>query len=53
MKNNIRIGVIGVGHLGQHHAKHYTKIASAELVGVYDTDSKQCDKIAKAEHKSV
>ena len=47
MKNNIRIGVIGVGHLGQHHAKHYTKIASAELVGVYDTDSKQCDKIAK------
>ena len=50
MKNNIRIGVIGVGHLGQHHAKHYTKIASAELVGVYDTDSKQCDKIAKKQN---
>jgi predicted dehydrogenase len=46
MKNKIKIGVIGVGHLGQHHAKHYIKIKSTELVGVYDIDNKQCKSIA-------
>ena len=46
MKNNIKIGVIGVGHLGQHHAKHYAKIKSTELVGVYDIDNKQSKSIA-------
>ena len=47
MKNKIKAGVVGVGHLGQHHAKHYTKIKSAELVGVYDIDKAQAIKIAK------
>ena len=47
MKNNIKTGVVGVGHLGQHHTKHYTKIKSAELVGVYDVDKTQAKKIAK------
>jgi predicted dehydrogenase len=46
MKNKIKIGVVGVGHLGQHHAKHYSKIKSTELVGVYDIDNKQCKSIA-------
>lgn len=46
MKNNIKIGVIGVGHLGQHHAKHYANIKSTELVGVYDIDNKQSKSIA-------
>ena len=46
MKNKIKIGVIGVGHLGQHHAKHYSKIQSTELVGVYDIDNNQCKLIA-------
>mgnify|MGYP006116925671 CR=1 FL=1 len=47
MKNKIKTGVVGVGHLGQHHAKHYKKINSAHLVGVYDTSLKQSKKIAK------
>ena len=47
MKNKIKTGVVGVGHLGQHHTKHYTKIKSAELVGVYDTNEAQAKKIAK------
>ncbi len=34
----IKIGVVGVGHLGQHHAKHYNLLKNIDLVGVYDTD---------------
>ena len=43
----IKIGVVGVGHLGQHHAKHYHFRDNTKLVGVYDTDSSRGKKIAK------
>lgn len=33
-----KIGVIGVGHLGQHHARIYTELLDASLVGVADSD---------------
>ncbi|MBQ7263778.1 MAG: Gfo/Idh/MocA family oxidoreductase, partial [Synergistaceae bacterium] len=33
-----RVGVIGVGHLGQHHARVYTELLDARLVGVADSD---------------
>lgn len=33
-----RVGVIGVGHLGQHHARVYTELLDARLVGVADRD---------------
>ncbi len=33
-----RIGVIGVGHLGQHHARIYTELLDASLVGVADSN---------------
>ena len=36
MNKKTKIGVIGVGHLGQHHTKHYSKIDGANLVGVFD-----------------
>jgi predicted dehydrogenase len=32
----IKIAVVGVGHLGQHHARKFQSIAGAELVGIYD-----------------
>lgn len=32
----VRVGVIGVGHLGYHHARVYTEILGAHLVGVVD-----------------
>ena len=44
--NKIKIGVIGVGHLGQHHAKHYNLIKNITLVGVYDTDPNRSKDIA-------
>lgn len=34
----IRTGVIGVGHLGYHHARLYAALPEAELVGVADVD---------------
>ena len=33
-----KIGVIGVGHLGQHHARIYTELLDASLVGVADSN---------------
>ena len=30
--NQVRIGVIGVGHLGQHHVKHYKTLDNVELI---------------------
>ena len=33
-----RVGVIGVGHLGQHHARVYTELLDARLIGVADRD---------------
>jgi predicted dehydrogenase len=32
----VRVGVVGVGALGQHHARVYSELADASLVGVVD-----------------
>ncbi|MFC6836135.1 Gfo/Idh/MocA family protein [Halomarina ordinaria] len=34
----VRAGVVGVGSIGQHHARNYANLSGAELVGVVDTD---------------
>jgi predicted dehydrogenase len=41
-----RIGVIGVGHLGQHHARLLASIEGVELVGVVDTNRARAEDIA-------
>ena len=33
-----RVGVVGVGHLGSHHARAWSRIEGASLVGAYDPD---------------
>lgn len=43
----VKTGVVGVGSLGQHHARIYNEIEGSELVGVYDANVKQGRKIAK------
>jgi predicted dehydrogenase len=40
-------GVIGVGHLGQHHVRIYRELPQAELVGIYDTDPERMREIAE------
>lgn len=45
--NKIRVGVIGVGSLGQHHARVYASLPEAELVGVVDAVPERAEEIAK------
>ncbi len=49
----INIGVVGVGHLGIHHVKHYTTIANVNLVGIYDPDVKRSNYVAKKYNTDV
>jgi predicted dehydrogenase len=43
----IRVGVVGVGYLGQHHARIYAEMPDVELVGLADLDRDRADEIAK------
>ena len=43
----LRAGVIGVGHLGQHHARLYASSPDATLVGVVDPDGDRASAIAQ------
>jgi predicted dehydrogenase len=45
--NQIRVGVVGVGALGQHHARVYSALPGATLVGVVDTAPGRAEKIAE------
>ena len=42
----VRIGVIGVGHLGQHHARLLASMDGVELVGICDINRPRADEIA-------
>src|SRR5204863_389079 len=42
----LRVGVVGVGHLGQHHARIYDRMDEAELVGVSDRRVARAEEIA-------
>ena len=44
----LRLGVIGVGHLGKHHARILATLPGVELVGVVDTNRPRADEIAAA-----
>jgi predicted dehydrogenase len=39
MTARLRVGVIGVGSLGRHHARHLGSFHGVELVGVHDIDN--------------
>ena len=47
----VKVGVIGVGHLGQHHVKHFASLPGADLIGIYDLDTTRASEIAK-QHKT-
>ena len=46
----MKIGVIGVGHLGQHHARVFSELDNAELIGIYDIDHSRATLIAEKNH---
>lgn len=43
---SVKVGVIGAGYLGQHHARVYSEIEGAELVALVDTDIKKAKELA-------
>jgi len=45
--DNLRIGVIGVGIMGQRHCRVYDNLRHAQLVGVCDTASKPGQQVAQ------
>jgi predicted dehydrogenase len=48
--DKVKVGVVGVGHLGQHHLRVYSELSEAELVGVYDIDIAKAKKRAEEFH---
>ena len=44
--DTVRVGVVGVGALGQHHARVYASLPEAALVGVVDTMPGRAEEIA-------
>jgi predicted dehydrogenase len=42
----LRVGVVGVGHIGKNHARLYSESVSAEFTAIYDTDAANAEKIA-------
>ena len=43
----IRVGVVGVGHIGSNHARLYAEIPAAEFIAVYDVDPARARAVAK------
>ena len=42
-RRRLRCAVVGVGRMGTHHARLYTELEGAELIGVVDTDPRRCE----------
>ena len=42
----IKVGVMGTGTLGRHHARLYKRCSRAKLVGIYDLNEEQAEKVA-------
>lgn len=48
MTARLPVGVIGVGALGRHHARHLADLDHVRLVGVYDIDSDRAAEVASS-----
>jgi len=44
----LRVAVVGVGHLGRHHARILSTLPAVDLVAVVDTNRARADEIARA-----
>jgi predicted dehydrogenase len=45
--DKLRVGVVGVGALGQHHARVYASLPDTELIGVVDAIPGRAEEIAR------
>jgi predicted dehydrogenase len=53
MESRLKCGVVGVGYLGQHHARVYSSLEKCSLVGVYDINPERAKEIALKCHCKV
>src|SRR5437763_17138082 len=37
--SKLRVGVVGVGHIGSNHARIYSELPEADFAAIYDTDA--------------
>jgi len=51
--NKLRVGVVGVGHIGSNHARIYAEIPATEFTAVYDVDVARANSIAKKSGAAV
>jgi predicted dehydrogenase len=45
--NKVRVGVVGVGHIGREHARIYSRLPEVEFVGLCDLDGQVAEKAAQ------
>ncbi len=45
--SKIRVGVVGVGHIGKNHARLYAAQSAATFTAIYDTDREKAEALAK------
>lgn len=45
--DKLRVGVIGVGHLGEYHVQKYKNLPMVDLVGIVDTNPDRANEIAR------
>ncbi len=43
----VRLAVVGVGHLGRHHARVAASLPGVELVGIHDRNAARADEVAQ------
>ena len=43
----VRVGVVGVGHIGSNHARLYAEMGTSDLTAVYDTDFARAKAVAE------
>src|SRR5206468_4396345 len=43
----VRVGVVGVGHIGKNHARLYAELPGAQLTAIYDTDQSKAGRLAE------
>ena len=44
--STLRIGIIGVGHLGYFHLKQIITISNIEISGIYDNNKKRAEEVS-------
>lgn len=43
----LRVGVVGVGHIGSNHARLYAELPSVEFAAIYDVDASKANALGK------